>query len=173
MRAAVLLASLLAVGCTFVPADTSEHGFPAEALAIDGDTLSIDLRLLGADALERKQMCERNGRCEPCGKQAQDTAARLVRDKNAVIMLTGDATYGRPVATVTVEGRDLGEGDDGSRHGHPGLPLSRAGCRASRRLSALVRSGGPKAGGNSHRALGCARRLAPRRASCLREERKT
>jgi len=105
----MILASLLASGCTLVPADTSKDGFAAEARAIDGDTLSIDFRLLGADALERKQMCERNGRCEPCGKHAQDTAARLVRDKNAVITLTGDATYGRPVATVTVQGQDLGE----------------------------------------------------------------
>ena len=40
----------------------------AEGRAIDGDTISIDLRLLGADALERKQWCARGTGCGPAAR---------------------------------------------------------------------------------------------------------
>ncbi len=83
--------------------------FDAEARALDGDTVSVDFRLLGVDAFERKQLCQRDGACWACGKAAQDLAARQVRDASAAFTLTPDKTYGRPVATVTVDGRDLGE----------------------------------------------------------------
>lgn len=113
----VLAATMLATGCTLEPAEApsqvpsraSVDEFRAKARAIDGDTVSADFRLLGADALERKQQCEGNGRCEPCGKTAQDVAARLLKEGNAVITLTGAITYGRPVAAVTIGGKDLGE----------------------------------------------------------------
>ena len=77
--------------------------------AIDRDTVSMDFRLSGVDAFERKQMCARDGACWPCGKQAQDFAARALRDRPATIRLVGGATYGRPVATVAIDGADLGE----------------------------------------------------------------
>jgi micrococcal nuclease len=83
--------------------------FEAEARALDGDTVSVDFRLLGVDAFERKQLCQRDGACWACGKAAQDLAASQVRDETASFSLTPDATYGRPVATVTVDGKDLGE----------------------------------------------------------------
>jgi endonuclease YncB( thermonuclease family) len=54
-------------------------------------------------------MCERRNGCWSCGKAAQDLAARALRDAEAVITLTPSSTYGRPVATVTVRGADLGE----------------------------------------------------------------
>lgn len=83
--------------------------FEADARALDGDTVSVDFRLLGVDAFERKQLCQRDGACWACGKAAQDLAARQVRDETASFSLTPDATYGRPVAIVTVDGKDLGE----------------------------------------------------------------
>ena len=118
MRLIVVLAAiLLASGCTLEPAEAPSEApskatveeFRVKARAIDGDTVSADFRLLGADALERKQQCERDGRCEPCGKTAQDVAARLLKEGNAVLTLTGAMTYGRPVAAVTIGGKDLGE----------------------------------------------------------------
>jgi micrococcal nuclease len=118
MRVIVVLATtMLASGCTLEPAEAPSQvpstatadEFRAKARAIDGDTVAADFRLLGVDALERKQQCERNGRCEPCGKTAQDVAARLLKDGNAVITLTGAMTYGRPVAAVRIGGKDLGE----------------------------------------------------------------
>ncbi len=90
-------------------ADQRAPRFEAEARALDGDTVSVDFRLLGVDAFERKQLCQRDGACWACGKAAQDLAARQVRNASAAFTLTPDATYGRPVATVTVDGKDLGE----------------------------------------------------------------
>ncbi|MGT2516925.1 thermonuclease family protein (plasmid) [Sphingomonas panni] len=71
--------------------------------------MSVDIRLSGADAFERRQLCRGNAGCWQCGKAAQDLAARALKSGNAVIRLTGTASYGRPVGTVTIDGRDLGE----------------------------------------------------------------
>jgi endonuclease YncB( thermonuclease family) len=87
----------------------SDRSFNAKTRALDGDTLAVDFRLLGVDAFERRQLCERRGGCWQCGKAAQDLAAHLLRSKTAEIRLTPSTTYGRPVATVTVDGVDLGE----------------------------------------------------------------
>ncbi|MFD1104443.1 thermonuclease family protein [Sphingobium olei] len=85
------------------------QSFTARARALDGDTVAADFRLLGVDAFERRQLCERNGSCWECGKAAQDLAARTLRDSDATISLTASSSYDRPVATVSVNGRDLGE----------------------------------------------------------------
>ncbi len=45
----------------------------------------------------------------PCGKAAQDFASRILKRGDAVIRLTGKQSYGRPIGTVEVDGRDLGE----------------------------------------------------------------
>lgn len=86
------------------------QSFTARARALDGDTVAADFRLLGVDAFERRQLCARkNGSCWECGKAAQDLAARTLRGNDATIRLTARSSYDRPVATVTVNGRDLGE----------------------------------------------------------------
>lgn len=81
----------------------------ARGRAIDGDTVSVDFRLFGADAYEKRQLCERQSGCWPCGKAAQDYAARFLKRGNATIQLTGSQSYGRPVAVITVDGQDMGE----------------------------------------------------------------
>jgi endonuclease YncB( thermonuclease family) len=85
------------------------QSFNAAARALDGDTVAVDIRLLGVDAFERRQLCQRSSGCWECGKSAQDFAANALRSKAATIRLTPSSSYGRPVATVTVEGSDLGE----------------------------------------------------------------
>lgn len=100
---------LLLSACDVQGAAISEPGFTASARALDGDTIAADFRLLGVDAFERRQLCERAGSCWECGKAAQDLAARTLRDANAQIRLSPGSSYGRPVATVVVNGRDLGE----------------------------------------------------------------
>lgn len=107
MRAFLIPIACL-VACS--AASTSEgQSFDAKTRALDGDTIAADFRLLGVDAFERGQMCRNANGCWPCGKAAQDLAARSVRDRNATITLTRSVTYGRPVATVSVGGADLGE----------------------------------------------------------------
>ena len=71
--------------------------------------MSFDVRLHGADAYERKQLCATASGCWQCGKAAQDYASRLLKSGNATVRLTGSASYGRPVGTVEIGGRDLGE----------------------------------------------------------------
>lgn len=103
-----VLALMLAAACT--PSDAAEDtSFSARARALDGDTIAADFRLLGVDAFERNQLCERAGSCWECGKAAQDFAARTLHDGDALIRLSPRSSYGRPVATVTIDGRDLGE----------------------------------------------------------------
>ena len=81
----------------------------AKAHAIDGDTIAIDYRLFGADAFEKRQLCRRSDGCWPCGKAAQDFTSRLLKRNEVTIRTVGTASYGRPVATIDVAGKDLGE----------------------------------------------------------------
>jgi micrococcal nuclease len=106
---AILLAVFAFVLCGTSSQTAADQGFEARARALDGDTVAVDFRLLGVDAFERRQMCERRDGCWECGKAAQDLAATMLRGKAAEIKLTAARTYGRPVATVTVGGQDLGE----------------------------------------------------------------
>src|SRR3546814_17078596 len=100
---------LLVSTCDVQGASFSEPGFTASARALDGDTIAADFRLLGVDAFERRQLCERAQSCWECGKAAQDHAARVLGEADAQIRLTRSFSSCRPVATVTVKGRDLGE----------------------------------------------------------------
>lgn len=114
MRIIVLLA-LLSTACSAaspLPSERDRSGdrsISARGRAIDGDTVSFDVRLFGADAFERKQLCRGQSGCWQCGKAAQDYAARVLKSGDATIELTGKQSYGRPVGTVSVRGRDLGE----------------------------------------------------------------
>lgn len=109
MIRSLLLVPLALISCSASAPSGSEGKFAAKARALDGDTVAVDFRLLGVDAFERRQMCARAGSCWACGKAGQDVAARLLRSKTAEIRLTTSTTYGRPVATGTVDGDDLGE----------------------------------------------------------------
>lgn len=109
MRATALLVAATITLIGAAPAAQQSPSFQARARALDGDTVSVDFRLLGVDAFERRQMCQRANTCWACGKAAQDLASNNLKSEEAVITLTRGRTYGRPVATVTVGGRDLGE----------------------------------------------------------------
>ena len=81
----------------------------ADGRAIDGDTVSFDVRIFGADAFEKRQLCRRTDGCWPCGKAAQDYASKLLKSGSSTIRLTGKQSYGRPIGTVEIGGQDLGE----------------------------------------------------------------
>lgn len=104
----ILLLALAAMSFAAPIAPARPQTFDARARALDGDTVAVDFRLLGVDAFERRQLCQRVSGCWQCGKAAQDFAASALRSKTATIQLTPSSSYGRPVATVTVDGRDLG-----------------------------------------------------------------
>ncbi len=81
----------------------------ADGRAIDGDTVSFDVRLFGADAFEKRQLCRNTDGCWPCGKAAQDYASKLLKSGSSTIRLTGKQSYGRPIGTVEIGGQDLDE----------------------------------------------------------------
>lgn len=97
------------VGAAFMASPGPAQTFDATARALDGDTVAADFRLLGVDAFERRQLCQRISGCWQCGKAAQDFGANALRSKTATIRLMPSSSYGRPVAIVTVDGKDLGE----------------------------------------------------------------
>lgn len=105
----ILLLALAGMSFAAAVAHAGPQTFDARARALDGDTVAVDFRLLGVDAFERRQLCQRVSGCWQCGKAAQDFAASALRSKTARIRLTPSSSYGRPVATVTVDGQDLGE----------------------------------------------------------------
>lgn len=105
----ILLAALAALCSSASSQLQATQSFEGKARALDGDTVAVDFRLLGVDAFEGRQLCERANGCWRCGKAAQDLAAKTLQSKTAVIRLTSASSYGRPVATVTVNGQDLGE----------------------------------------------------------------
>ena len=110
MRPLVLLLAATVSACSASAGqEVAQPEVRGDARALDGDTVSIDFRFSGADAVERKQQCERAGSCYPCGKIAQDATARMLRSGEASIRLVGSSSYGRPVAIVSVNGSDLGE----------------------------------------------------------------
>lgn len=109
MRATALLLAAATTLIGAAPVAQRPPSFQARARALDGDTVSVDFRLLGVDAFEKRQLCQRARSCWQCGKVAQDFASNSLKSDEALISLTRGQTYGRPVATVSIGGRDLGE----------------------------------------------------------------
>lgn len=92
-----------------LPAQAQSISGPAEA--VDGDTLSLTgmrVRLLGIDAPEAQQTCERGGSSWACGEDARARLAELVDGKN--VSCSGQETdpYGRLVAICRAGSTDIG-----------------------------------------------------------------
>lgn len=79
-------------------------------VAIDGDTLRCGderIRLLGIDAPELPGHCRRGRNCAPGDpRRAKEQLAKAIRGR-AQIERVGFDRYGRTLATVRVNGRDL------------------------------------------------------------------
>lgn len=110
MRRALLLSGFALAACgAATSGEQVDRPLTGKARALDGDTVSIDFRLSGADAFESRQLCRLDNGCYPCGKLAQDATARMLRSGEATIRMVGSSSYGRPVAIVSVNGADIGE----------------------------------------------------------------
>ncbi|MBB4859161.1 endonuclease YncB(thermonuclease family) [Novosphingobium chloroacetimidivorans] len=107
-RVALLLSCALLAGCNQASGGAAPDTLQASADAVDGDTVSVHFRLLGVDAVERRQQCERKDRCWKCGKAASSLVSDVLDRAPATIAMTGEETYGRPVAIVSAGGKDLG-----------------------------------------------------------------
>ena len=95
---------------------TNHAAISAEAHALDGDTIAVDMRLEGVDAFERNQLCEdRQGQCSACGQAARALLKRLLSqsgngrgNRSIEIRFVQSTTYGRPVIRARANGRDIG-----------------------------------------------------------------
>lgn len=106
MRFMALIAALLLSLISFNGQAQQAKGYAnAEAEIIkDGDTPLIEIRMYGIDTPEKKQLCRSNtGRCYKCGAAATKLLTRLLLDRTARYTFTGDVTYGRPVAIITIK----------------------------------------------------------------------
>ena len=73
----------------------------------DGDTPQIAIRMFGIDTPESGQLCEgRTGSCYRCGQRATQVLSGLL-DGEGRYEFTGQSTYGRPVATIFIDGEDI------------------------------------------------------------------
>ena len=79
------------------------------ASAIDGDSLSMQIRLFGIDTPEAGQICkDAQAREYACGHFASDALARLVQDKIISCEVKTRDRYRRPVAICYADDMDIG-----------------------------------------------------------------
>ncbi|WP_244529199.1 thermonuclease family protein [Rhizobium sp. NFR03] len=77
---------------------------------VDGDTLAIGrdrIRLIGIDAPERAQICERGGENWECGQEARRHLARLIGKAAVACEGHADDRYGRKLAVCSAGREDL------------------------------------------------------------------
>ncbi|MEQ1578654.1 MAG: thermonuclease family protein [Hyphomicrobium sp.] len=90
-----------------IPASGVVEGHPK---LVDGDSFYLngtEVRMLGIDAPEGRQTCERQGRSWPCGEDARRHLALFIGGRS--ISCRGDEPdqHGRMLGTCTVNGRNL------------------------------------------------------------------
>jgi endonuclease YncB( thermonuclease family) len=102
---------LLFLGLVVTRLDTAQQELIAGGVkVVDGDTLVLDgrrIRLVGIDAPELRQICQRDHRPWPCGKAARDHLAGLIGGAKATCEAGGSDRYDRLLAVCSSGGRDL------------------------------------------------------------------
>lgn len=88
----------------------SANDLEGRPTVVDGDSLTLQIRLHGSDAPELRQTCKsENGQEYPCGQRANDALMGLIAGKEVKCeKKVQDTQYGRPVAVCYAEGIDLG-----------------------------------------------------------------
>ncbi len=99
-----------------IPQGDPSGNIAGRADVLDGDTISYTVRLIGIDTPELRQMCKtEDGVCYNCGQAASEHLASLMGGdtsgsrKTVSCEFTGQLTFGRPVATCSIDGTDIGE----------------------------------------------------------------
>lgn len=106
LRPALIL--LLCLGAAPAPAVT----LTGTARVVDGDTIEMSgqtLRLIGIDAPELAQPCEREGKPWACGDWSRDALRTRLSGRDLSCSGTDQDRYGRWLVTCRLGGRDLGQ----------------------------------------------------------------
>ncbi len=103
MRALTIALCLLAISAL---ADVA-----GVASVIDGDTIEVHgqpIRLHGIDAPESRQLCRRDGKSWPCGKDAANALADKIARRLVTCEDLGRDRYKRIIGRCAVAGEDMG-----------------------------------------------------------------
>lgn len=77
---------------------------------VDGDSLELDgerIRLLGIDAPELAQMCQRGGKAWACGKAARHALRTHIAGSDVICRSTGEDQHGRWLAICRKDGQEI------------------------------------------------------------------
>lgn len=130
------------VARTSAPVPAHVTARPSAVRVVDGDTLRIGattVRLMGLDAPERGQTCERaDGTIFDCGAAATDVLAGLVHERHVTCRVHGADRYGRSLGVCKAGRRELNRelvaaGYAIARTELPPLQVLEAEARAARR----------------------------------------
>jgi endonuclease YncB( thermonuclease family) len=104
---ALFLALLL-----FIPQAWGQADIEAVPRSLDdGDTYVMHFRSQGIDTPEKKQLCERNGACYPCGQEATKALKALTMEgrkfKRLRFKVWTTGRYGRPIVTAYDGEKDI------------------------------------------------------------------
>ncbi|GGC73287.1 thermonuclease family protein [Chelatococcus reniformis] len=110
----ILLTGALFAACAalvaVLPRRSPDPPVSGRAYAIDGDSLRLgqrDIRLLGIDAPELHQSCDRYGERYECGRLARSELAALLARGPANCHGEGSDKYGRVLAVCQIGGEDV------------------------------------------------------------------
>ncbi|URK87606.1 thermonuclease family protein [Rhizobium sp. RCAM05350] len=101
---------LLFLGLAVVRLDGPQETMSGLPRVVDGDTLVLDgkrIRLVGIDAPELRQVCQRGGRDWPCGTEAKGYLSTLIDDAKTTCEADGSDRYRRLLAVCTAHGLEL------------------------------------------------------------------
>jgi len=90
-----------------MPANGTVEGRPK---LVDGDSFHIggtEVRMLGIDAPEGRQTCERQGRTWDCGEEARRQLAQMIGGRPISCRVSEPDQHGRLLGTCSVGGRNL------------------------------------------------------------------
>jgi endonuclease YncB( thermonuclease family) len=85
--------------------------FAGAATVVDGDTIQVAgrrIRLIGVDAPEGRQSCERGGVTWACGADAAAALRDMLRGRRVGCAQNGRDQYNRVLAHCWAEGQDIG-----------------------------------------------------------------
>lgn len=106
---AIFLASVVIAIVRYWPSDVPEE-VNGVARIIDGDSIRIDgeeIRLVGIDAPEGRQKCQRDGQDWSCGKDASRALGALLRGARITCAIEGMDKYDRLLGTCFKGGQDI------------------------------------------------------------------